>query len=413
MYDGERAFNDGDVLLRESGIAIPHGDLIGKLEELRVDFLGLDALWLSLGGPTVVDRPRIQYLCGFGKVAAEFDADGLYPRPIGGTNLPSPCGDMVPIDGYIPLSGVSRFRVAYRPAGTPRPAVGTAPGIQHDWWVSEPVPASPPGTCDVTGTLGTDPDGWMNAAQWNNARLGMGAFSSCPSTNLRLAAWDTQNKLAKGYNPPDPNGHYVIWLEWEPSGGSPVAGSAEYQIQLDNVAPQFPSNLDPTLGPENDLEIRLPDGSSTFGRCGNIGPGQSRLQVWTSVVDEHFWRFSLRLRGPATVGYGPHAYYQPQTPGLAGLPYNPTAFQNITSTGTSAPPPGDTLTHVRDIDLAADLGPNFVSCAYVVDLYMWDRTIKYRYANRPGEPDRRILELNDYSDVYDSARYVTFCAVVA
>jgi hypothetical protein len=413
LYDGERSFTDGDVLMRESGIAIPHGDLIGKLEDSLADFLGLDALWLSLGGPTIVDRPRIQYLCGFGKVASEFDANGLYPRPIDGTNLPSPCGDFVPIDGYIPPSGVSRFRVAYRPAGTLRPAPGMAPGIQHDWWVSEPVAASPAGTCDVTGMLGTASGGWMDATQWYNARLGLGAFSSCPSPNLRLAAWDTLNKLAKGYNPPDPNGHYVIWLEWEPSGGGAlVAEPEEYHIQLDNVAPQFPSNLDATLTHEDDFEIRLPDGSSTFGRCGNIGPGQSRLQIWTSVVDEHFWRFSLRLRGPATVAYGPHAYYHPQMPGLESVPYNPIAFQNITATGTSAPPLGDTLTHVRDIDLAADLGPNFVSCAYVVDLYMWDRTIKYRYSNKPGETERRILELHDYSDNYDSSRYVTFCAVV-
>lgn len=405
LYEGERSFTDGDVLLRLSGVTSPYRDLIAQFG-IEDGFVGLDALWLARKSDEWANPPEIQYLCGFGKQASNFGLDGLYARATDGTILPSPCGDVVPIDGFVPLTGVSRFRVAYRDAGTPRPAVGVAPGIQHDWWVSKYNGTN----CVADGTIGTDANGWMSASAYHDARIGTGLFAGCPSPNVRLAAWDTRNRLAKGYNPPDPNGEYIIWLEWEAAGGSMYASVEEHHIQLDNQLPQFPSDINTALEHDADLELRLTDGSNAFGQCGNIGPGQSRLQVWTSFVDDYFWKFSFRVRGPVTVAKSAwiHAYYDTMKP-IDPTTYVSDVFQNISPTGTVPAPP--TLAHVRDLDLAIELGSNFISCAYVVDMYVFDRSIKY-WAELRTDPDRRFLNLHDYSDRYDNYRYITFCAVV-
>ncbi len=50
LFDGEVSFTDGDVLLADNGVIVPHGDLIGCFNP-AADFLGLDALHMALEVP--------------------------------------------------------------------------------------------------------------------------------------------------------------------------------------------------------------------------------------------------------------------------------------------------------------------------------------------------------------------------
>jgi hypothetical protein len=138
------SFTDGDILRGGNGVVALNEDLIAAFAP-RVDFLGLDALWLWFGPEEPPDDPNIQTLCG-DRSAVDFDG-GMAPINGPGTGLyrenaamtppgadpRRPCGEYVPVDGFLPPTNVNRFRVAYRPAGAPAPALNTADGIQTRW----------------------------------------------------------------------------------------------------------------------------------------------------------------------------------------------------------------------------------------------------------------------------------------
>ncbi len=384
------SFTDGDVLLMGDGVISLNWSLIAAFEP-KARMLGLDALFIDVGPPPV--DPNIQTMCG-DRPVADF-VGGLVP--IGGlgtglyrTNLSTsppgdpprrPCGKFVPIDGYLPSSVISRFRVAYRGAADPAPAIGTASGIRTNWtlyeWHGFPINA-----CLPTDSLSTDADGWMDASDYLGAKDG--TLTGCANSGLRLAVWDTDNVL--GLGPPDKNAHYRLWLEWEDAGGlhrEPV----EHHLQLDNTLP--------TIAPYPDgLEVRLADGSTVVPACGEAPDGTSEFQVWGQFDDDYYWQFRLVVRGglpPASASFGPHNYWDAND--------GTTGIKNTNDTGTT---PDNNTVHLRDISMTA-LGASFQDCCYVLDLYVHDAAIRHSF-------NGRVTNDSSGSSAYRAHTFVTFAA---
>lgn len=403
LYRGERHFTDGDVLQQGDGIAIDHRDLI-KAFDPKSDFLGLDALWLA---PVGSGDPVIESICGDDHSVVDFDGgivpiggggtglymDANYPGPMS-ERLRRPCGEFVPFEGSIPQTGLARFRVAYRDAGTPRPAWGVAEGIQTQWllkvrrWIFVAgmlVPVCPtPNLADPTTylLLQTDANGWMDASDYIDAENG--TLTGCEH-DLKLAVWNTNNAqptptLPMPPGPADPNGHYVAWLEWETTSAVMDAEAVEHHIQLDNVLPTIPV-----------LEIRTEAGE-VVPLCNVDNPAQGdTFQVWSQFDDDYYWQFGLTLYGGmgGVVGYGPHDFrFTPDgTPGV----------DNTDDTGTA---PNATTVRIRDIHMT-DLGANFVKCCYMLVITVHDSAIRSNF--------NRIVS-NDISGSYYASTFRMFAA---
>jgi hypothetical protein len=357
------------------------------------DFLGLDALWAPIGPGEWPRDPNIQSMCGELPVA-EFDG-GLVPPGGGGTGLyransamtppgdppRRPCGEYVPIDGFLPDTGVKRFRVAYRLAGTPRPAPDTAEGVQTHWrikqWFGWPI-----NNCLTSMDLNTDPKGWMPADTYLDAKSG--ALTGCTNSGMRLAVWDTNNKM--GLGPADKDGHYVLWLEWEDTGGVLHQEPVEHHLQLDNTLPK--------IAPYPDgLKVFLPGGTSPVPACGEAPTGASEFEVWGQFADRYYWNFYLAVRGgspPAAAGFGPHNYYDPND--------GPPGLKNTDDTGTT---PDNTTVHLRNINLATALGSSFKRCCYVLDLWVSDAAIRHTF-------NRIVATDNSGSSEYKAHAFITF-----
>ncbi len=366
LYDTpERSFTDGDVLKYGDGVQITNPFLVAPFAP-AADFLGLDALWLPSNQPPPAD-PNIQFMCG-DYAAADFDGGvvlpngagtGLYrdnPDALWPAGRPRrPCGYFVPIDGYLPTTGITRFRVAYRDAGTPRPAADTALGVRTKWQLYEwrwfPFPG-----CYLGPTLSTDADGWMDAADFIAARNG--TLTGCANSGLKLAVWNTDNIGGYEPGPANENGHYVLWLEWEASG-TLYQEAFEHHLQLDNTLPVI-----------NDLLVTLQDGTTPVGACGDAPNGNAIFKVYADFSDAYYWNYLIQVRGgnpPASISYGWHSYYD-------GTP--PVANTNLTGTT----PPATTV-FLRDINMA-DLGASFTDCCYVLDLYVRDAAIRHSFNGR-------------------------------
>lgn len=189
-----------------------------------------------------------------------------------------------------------------------------------------------------------------------------------------------------GFGPPDKDGHYVLWLEWEDNGGGLHRELLKHHLQLDNTLPK--------IAPYPDgLQLRLSDGTTVVPACGET-TNASEFQVWGQFKDDYYWNFRLVLRGglpPATQGYGPHHYYDVND-GTAGV-------KNTDDTGTQ---PDSSLVHLRNIDMN-DLGASFVECCYVLDLWVRDAAIRHSF-------NRRKVNENSGSSAWQANAFITFAA---
>jgi hypothetical protein len=383
LFHGEPRFTDGDILRAGNGVVRVNWELIQAFMP-AADFLGLDALSIPTTMPP--RDPNIQTMCGDRSVGnfggglilpSAAPGSGLYHPPSGDPPR-QPCGEYVPIDGYLPPSGVKRFRVAYRTASDLTvPAVGTANGIRTDWRIYEWDGTA--SACLPTGSLNTTSDGWMDAADFLEAKLGGPSTGFCANGHLKLAVWDTASHAA-GYGPADPDGHYRLWLEWEDSGSVLHREPLDHSIQLDNTEPQI-----------NDLKVTLSDGTTAVAACGEAPSGESIFKVYGDFEDDYYWGYRLRVRGgspPTGVIYGWHDYYD-------GTPY----VVNTDDTGTT---PDATTVHLRDIDMT-DLGASFTDCCYVLDLWVRDASIRHAFGG---------LSTNDVtgSSAWWDDAFITFAA---
>jgi len=323
-------------------------------------------------GPDV-QYPNIQQLCGDydavnfdgGMVLPGGPGTGLYkdnPNVMWPDGRPRrPCGNFVPIDGFLPPAGVSRFRVAYRPAGDPIPFAGDpATKTIHTKWILRDRNPGPFCAVNPAHILETDADGWMDASDYLEAKNGGPSTDFCTNSGMRLAVWDTMGLDGIGE---DSNGHYVVWLEWD--DGAFHREPFEHHIQLDNTLPVI-----------NDFKVTLKDGTTPVGPCGEA-PGEEIFRIYADFEDDYYWRYRLRVRGgspPTSAYFGWHNYYD-------GTSY----VANTDTTGTT--PDGVTV-FLREINLTAALGDSFTDCCYVLDLWVGDSSIRHsfnhRYANHQG-----------------------------
>jgi hypothetical protein len=425
LYRGEVAFNDGDVLVRNGGIAIAHEDLIAAFNP-AARFLGLDALWLEFMQPS---GPRITHLCDIatiefngGTVPIGGPGTGLRESPLASPpattdTYTQPCGRDVPLRGFLttnpldPVGDVARFRVAYREVSEPIPAAPgdpTTSAVTTSWTVYSPKlewnGLSWQWECTNPVTLATTANGWMNAQDFMNARYGLGPFINswirCDHPELRLAVWNSDalpvGEIGADGNPTgfprpgvqDREDHYVVWLEWEDTSSVMHREQADHHIQLDNTLPVIADYPD-------GLQVFLPDGTQVPA-CGETGPGADQLHVHGQFYDRFYRGFSLRLRGglpPATAHYpggGNLHYFYDVDDGTAGI-------KNTDDTGTV---PDGSTEHLRDIFMT-DLGASFTDCCYVLDLYVYDRAIRHTF---DGE------QVNVFTGTNYSNTFITFAA---
>jgi hypothetical protein len=387
-FDNKISFTDGDVLRQGGAVVIANSGLVAAFNP-AAKFLGLDALWFAFG--RVPRDPRITTMCELsvgqfngGIVPIGGSGTGLHESPLAAPpaltdTLTRPCGLFVPVDGFLPLppTNVKRFRVAYREfteAPPVAPGDPTTQATQTVWhltkgmWKWNPPTFSFEWVCEDPAILQTDGNGWMNAQDYIDAKNGVGSYIGCPHA-LRLAVWNSA-ALAAGTPTGDPipavrdrEDHYVLWLEWEDAAVVMHRESVEHHLQLDNTLP--------VIAPyPNGLQLRLSDGTTVVPACGDAPVGASTFQVWGQFLDRYYSGFSLGLKGgnpPASTGYGPHAFYDPND----GTP----PVKHTDDTGTL---PDATTVHLRDISLLG-LGASAVKCCYLLDMYVFDRSIRHTF----------------------------------
>ena len=381
MMLGEPNFTDGDALRVGGAVATPFYQFAAPFNA-SVRFLGLDAIHRTYREPNF--DPNIQTVCGDSRYISDFAGGAAPPNSINPAftgyyldpaepGVERPCGQFVPIDGFLPDTGVERFRVVYREVSEPESA---ATPIQTSWNLStfDPIDG-----CTHTGTmLATDADGWMDVNNYLEAKTGLDVngdsvhfTDGCVNSGLRLAVWDTLALPEGSTVGRDREDHYVVWLEWDNGPSSTVEREpVEHHIQLDNTRPELPAYPDA-------LQVRLMDGTTTVFACGEAPEGTSDFQIWGQFEDAHYYGFRLVVRGgdpPATQTYpgsGWHRYYEPNDGTI--LP-GPVDLKNTDGFGTV----GTGLQHLRNIDMT-DLGDNFTDCCYLLEMYVIDRTIRHSF----------------------------------
>ncbi len=392
LYRGRPApFTDGDVLRLGGSVAIKNETLVNPLEP-AADFLGLDAI--SLTERQVAEAPHLDTLCGDFHDAADFDSFGLWHTGFAasppGSPPRRPCGLFVPVDGTLtPSMDVKRFRIAYRPATSPAPPVGSAPGIHTEWKLRSPHPitwicSSAPANIVPLSTDGSTQE-WMDAKNYLDGKMGDvngisgNGFVGCGNSGLRLAVWNTL-----GLPTADQNGHFIVWLEWETNGGIMTRDAFEYHVQLDNKAPELPPY-------PNALQVKLADGSGkVVPACGDAPSDASKFEVWAQFDDPYYWYSTVTVEGglpPVSVTFPGAIAPPPDNNGDNRYDYWETydgtpGLKNTDATGTT---PDGLLVHLRDIDMTA-LGGSFKRCCYLLRLWVYDASIRHGFNGFAASP---------------------------
>ncbi len=360
------------------------------------EFLGLqpsDLLCVPSRKREPHQDPNVTKMCG--AIPAVYFDGGMVPPGGPGTGLlpvnpdatwpdgrpRRPCGAYVPIDGYLPSGGVKQFRIAFREHTDPVPALGTAPGIQTKWILDD---RSDSPSCDdsagqVLETSG--PLGWMDAGLYLEAKSGGPSTNNCPNSGLRLAVWDSAGA-------PDPDGHYVVWLEWEDTGGILHKEPFEHHLQLDNTLPVL-----------SDLKVTLSDGTTPVGACGET-EGESLFKVSAEFSDDYYWSYLVKVSGgnpPITVGF-PRPAEDPDSNGWHDYYDGTPQVANTDKTGTT----GSGLVLLRDVDMT-ELGASFTDCCYLLRLYVRDAAIRHKFNHRVATETT-----SGYWD--DVSKFITFSA---
>jgi hypothetical protein len=279
------------------------------------------------------DKPFITHISN--KPTGDIDG-GTVPEGNPGTGLVTylgyerPFGGAVPIRGYIPTS-TYEFRVVYRPAGTTRPitptdAIGIAV-VTGDGWQADLLDSSL--NCgNIWVPHSSDADGWFNTAAYLSLRADF-----C-SNDLDLTVWDSTNV-------PNPDGHYVIWLQWRDTALGPVQEEAfDHHVQFDNTAPVIGG-------------FDIPGGA-----CTGYSATSMPITPTALFTDTYFLFYHLRIFGgdPPSAWSYPAVYY----------PFDP----DVVSTGSNG-----VYAPLHPVDVS-DLPPtSIVDCCYGIRLWVEDRAI--------------------------------------
>jgi hypothetical protein len=329
LYNNGLSFTDGDVLEMGTGVILAKNEDLIACFEPRAGFLGLDALHIRIESvqedvPFITDIGQIPTgdING-GSVSVGGPGTGLatltgYQRPFGG---------WVPVHGNIPAS-IYEFRVVYRDVGTSRPGTPSSamgiPVVPSDGWNADLWDGMSCG--NIWLPHASDADGWFNASDYLTLK-----GNAC-SSNLALTVWDSTNA-------PDPDGHYVIWLQWRESMGGPIIEeSFDHHVQFDNTAP-------------SNLGLDIPGGA-----CTGYTSTDMPIMALGRFDDEHFWRYRLRIFG----GNPPSGHW-----------YSVVTYDSDPDVGPTGT--GGIYVDLHEVDVN-DLS-SVVDCCYGVRLWVEDRTI--------------------------------------
>lgn len=359
LFEDDFSFSDGDVLHVANGIAATNDVLVGPFEPKAKD-VGLDALWVRMPSPEVC-RNAITEIGGLKTHVSSIGSNGLatlwHPTA-------HPFGEHIPIWGTI-CDDVISFRVLYDDLGDGADyPLGEPIAIPWGNWKLRDLSLFSPTGCTPDWPLdwGTsDPDGWYDGVLFQTYR-DLGGSDDC-NDDLALTSWDTgpaeNPNIASPASPKIPDGLYAVWLEWETAGGierEPVP----HNVRVDNRYTQIE-------------DLVIPAGE---GHCPEYSGTNTSFMVRGQFSDDHFWAYQLKIDGDCYPGSG-HTYTQTHY-------YDGTsAAAHLDDTGTT---PDSTLVDLHPVDLK-DLSANPISCAYSIELRVWDRTIVGRFHKKGGPWD--------------------------
>ncbi len=356
-------------------------------------------------------EPHITHMCGDLYAVDKFDGGevlpggpgtGLYrdnPDAMWPAGRPHrPCGQWVAVHGFLPNAGVTDFRVAYRKDGDPVPAMSgdaAAEAIQTEWHLNHISTGCLPDPLTIlaTQTIAGHGDGWMNFADYEDARTGL-STGGCPNPGLRLAVWQTH-----ALGDPDKDDHYVLWLEWRDGGGVFHSEPFEHHLQLDNTLPVI-----------NELLVTLPDGTTPVPACGETS-GENIFKVFADFEDDpltvgngYYWSYQIRIRGgnpPTTISYPLASVAEDPDSNSWHDYYEGTTFvANTDTTGTTL---DSTTAFLRDIDMT-DFKDAFTDCCYLLELFVRDAAIHHRF------PQRNVVYENTSAYWDNVSKFITFSA---
>jgi hypothetical protein len=330
LYEGMPSFTDGDVLLFGNGLVCTNYDLV-KCFEPKTKELGLDALSISISAEL---NPQITH---FNQVfVGDISTSGL------AYSIEQPFGQWIQVHGYI-LPDIDEFRVVYCKAADWPCSEPEIDGIEvvaaQNWHVAE---ADGWGTCDGDRHWYSDADGWFNASEYR-------ALRDCTS-DLPLTMWNSMTA-------PDPDGLYIVWLQYRKDGFE-YRESYNHYIQLDNTRPE-------------DLAIAPKNGTI----CGEFTPDEMPMMVLGHFYDTHFWGYRLELSGgnPWAIKYYTRINH----------------YDNLTDMVGPEGTIGPGMVELHDVDVNDLPAESIDDCAYEVELWTWDRTIRGYSFNAPND-DRPI-----------------------
>ncbi len=330
LYEGRPSFTDGDVLLFGNGVVCTNDDLVQCFEP-KTKELGLDALAIPREAEL---KPQITH---FNQVSvSKISTSGL------AYSIEQPFGQWIQIHGYL-LPEIEEFRVVYCAADKWPCSGPDIDGIEvvsaQNWHVAA---SDGWGTCDGDKHWFSDTDGWFNASEYRTLR-------DCTS-DLPLTMWNSMTA-------PDPDGLYIVWLQYRREGIE-YREPYNHYIQLDNTRPE-------------DLAIAPKNGTI----CGEFIPADMPIMVQGHFYDTHFRSYRLELSGgdPWAIKY----YDQ--------INHYDNLTDNVGSEGTIGPG----MVDLYDVDVNDLPAESIDDCAYEVELWTWDRTIRGYDFDEPND-DRPI-----------------------
>jgi hypothetical protein len=333
LYDDPRgglSFSDGDALRFGNGVLANNFDLIRAFEPRTRD-VGLDALSLGPGGPTVCTP----HITDFGGVPlSDIGLNGQVITGTLGLDFEQPFGGYPTVKGEI-CEDTTQFRVVYRPVSAgPGPGEGMVVTAGDEWWLKEDAPFLPPFNCKKRVTWSSDSNGWFDAAQYRQYLT-----NGC-NPEIALSVWKP------GIIPePQREVQHNVWLEWQTATDVFSDTLHAALVQLDNKAPE---------------DVRL---DKQPGTCDIFTNDDMPHTVRGEFHDAHFWRYRLDLTGN---GYGTVNY-----PDADGKTHWEDLTDQVIHTGTA----GTGFVNLLPIDvhdLVASGDP--VDCGYHLTLWAWDRT---------------------------------------
>ncbi|WP_262964117.1 transthyretin-like family protein [Methylobacter psychrophilus] len=204
----------------------------------------------------------------------------------------------------------------------------------------------------VTRIRTPDADGWFSAQEFNED---MDNYSL-----THMVHWNSGSK----------NGQYRLRLELANSLYT-VEQTSEVSIMLDNIGPElFAFGGTPVPLPSTGIVVK--DAGDTYRKCGKFF-GSDEIRIYGNFSDDYFLQYSLKVFGgnitASGVVFGGH-------PVASGVTRYDSGASGINVEGIIGAGTGSLGQKIETLNLCnISQSPDKVSCAYGIELTVWDRSI--------------------------------------